>query len=223
MKRDPDDYADRMEDAKDAGYSNSEARSLAGSGLRRGKFADVELDRKPASQAVLDIGFAHDRTTGKEDWLTPPEIVRALGPFDLDPCSPLPRPWDTAQRHYTIADNGLLKPWGGRVWMNPPYGNETERWMRRLANHGNGIALIFARTETKSFFPWVWDYATALFWIKGRVNFFTKEGKRGGTAGAPSVLVAYGQYNAERLKKCGFEGHYSTNVGVAGTESGGAH
>lgn len=23
-----------------------------------------------------------------DEWLTPPEIVRALGPFDLDPCSP---------------------------------------------------------------------------------------------------------------------------------------
>ena len=38
-------------------------------------------------------GFRHDRDVenGKEEWLTPPEIVAAFGPFDLDPCSPINR------------------------------------------------------------------------------------------------------------------------------------
>ena len=163
-------------------------------------------------QELLDIGFAHDRTTGKEDWLTPPEILRALGRFDLDPCSPVGRPWDTAALHYNVHDNGLMKPWEGRVWLNPPYGSETERWMRRLATHGNGVALIFARTETKTFFPWVWEHATGMLWIKGRLSFYTKEGRQGGTAGAPSVLIAYGQENAECIKTCGIVGHYTANT-----------
>lgn len=149
---------------------------------------------------MLDAGFAHDRTTGKEDWLTPPFIIDQLGPFDTDPCSPLPRPWDTAKTHYTIATNGLNQPWHGRVWLNPPYGNETWKWMSRLAQHGNGIALIFARTETATFFPWVWNHATAILFIRGRLNFYTKEGRRGGVAGAPSCLIAYGEENALRLK-----------------------
>jgi hypothetical protein len=158
------------------------------------------------AQELLDIGFAHDRTTGKEDWLTPPEIIKSLGNFDLDPCAPMTRPWDMATNHYTFAENGLLKPWHGRVWMNPPYGNETARWMQRLAKHGNGIALIFARTETTTFFPWVWSHANALLFLKGRISFYTKEGRRGGTSGAPSVLVAYGVDNAAALKMCGLEG-----------------
>ena len=165
-------------------------------------------------QEILDIGFAHDRTTGKEDWLTPPEILRALGRFDLDPCSPIGRPWDTASMHYTMHDNGLMKPWHGRVWLNPPYGSETVRWMQRLANHGNGIALIFARTETRCFFPWVWEHAAGLLWLKGRLCFYTKEGNRGGTAGAPSVLIAYGQENADCLKACGLAGHFTANAGT---------
>jgi hypothetical protein len=152
-------------------------------------------------QDTLDIGFAHDRTTGKEDWLTPPEIIRALGQFDLDPCSPIQRPWDTATRHYTLHENGLLKEWSGRVWLNPPYGNETDKWMRRLANHGNGIALIFARTETGTFFPWVWDCATAIMFLRGRICFYTKEGKKAGPAGAPSCLIAYGSENAATLAR----------------------
>jgi hypothetical protein len=158
------------------------------------------------TQALLDIGFAHDRTTGKEDWLTPPHIIRACGPFDLDPCSPMPRPWDTAKTHYTLADNGLTKPWFGRVWLNPPYGNQTDKWMQMMAQHGNGIALIFARTETGSFFPWVWEYASAILFIKGRLRFWTKEGFEGGTAGAPSVLIAYGQENVAALSRCGIAG-----------------
>lgn len=142
-----------------------------------------------------DVGFANDRSTGKEDWLTPPWILRALGApaaFQTDPCSPMPRPWDTAHRHYTLADNGLNQPWEGRVWLNPPYGNQTAKWMQRLAQHGDGIALIFARTETATFFPWVWEHATGLLFIKGRLAFCTKEGRAADAAGAPSVLIAYG-------------------------------
>ena len=108
------------------------------------------------------FAFSHERTTQKEDWLTPPWLLEKLGEFDLDPCSPVDRPWDTAAKHYTIADNGLNQPWEGRVWLNPPYGRQTIQWVRRLACHGNGIALIFARTETSIFFPWVWDRADAL-------------------------------------------------------------
>lgn len=157
-------------------------------------------------QQALDIGFAHDRTTGKEDWLTPPHLLRKLGVFDLDPCSPVGRPWDTAKHHFTILDDGLKKDWFGRVWLNPPYGNLTARWMERLASHGNGIALIFARTETATFFPWVWEHASALLFVKGRICFYTKEGRQGGTAGAPSVLVSYGPENAEALKRSGIDG-----------------
>ncbi len=166
--------------------------------------------------AQLDIGFAVDRTTGKEDWLTPPEIIRALGPFDLDPCSPIGRPWDTAREHYTVHDDGLRKPWVGRVWMNPPYGEKTSAWMERLAKHGDGIALIFARTETGSFFPWVWDHASALLFVRGRICFYTREGRRGGPAGAPSVLVAYGYANAEALRASGIRGHIVSNEPIRG-------
>ena len=60
----------------------------------------------------------------KDEWLTPPHILSALGKFDLDPCASVARPWGTAAVHYTREDNGLTKPWLGRVWCNPPYGRE---------------------------------------------------------------------------------------------------
>ena len=84
---------------------------------------------------------------GKDEWLTPPGIIKSLGEFDLDPCSPeeYKRPWSTAKNHMTLSDDGLSKEWFGRVWCNPPYGRETFKWLNKLYHHGNGLALIFAR------------------------------------------------------------------------------
>lgn len=137
----------------------------------------------------------------KDEWLTPPEIIRALGNFDLDPCAPVCRPWNTADRHYTMHDNGLNKPWQGRVFLNPPYGTETGKWLKRLVDHGDGIALIFARTETKIFFEHVWHRAAAVFFFEGRLHFHHVDGRRAAAnAGAPSCLVAYGANNLQTIR-----------------------
>lgn len=92
--------------------------------------------------------------------------------------------------------------------MNPPYGAETGKWLEKLAKHGNGIALIFARTETSYFFDWIWNEADALLFIKGRLAFYTVEGVKSGTAGAPSVLIAYGGGNANMLEGSGIAGKF---------------
>lgn len=147
-------------------------------------------------------GFAND------EWLTPPHVVSAIGPFDLDPCAAYPMPWPTAARCFTKFDGGLTQAWQGRVFLNPPYGNAGE-WLARLAEHGDGIALIFARTETKVFFEQVWGKATALLFLEGRLHFHHLDGRRAkANAGAPSVLVAYGQSNAEALKTCALAGKF---------------
>lgn len=144
----------------------------------------------------------------KDEWLTPPEIIKALGDFAVDPCSPGDRrPWDTAAVHYDIHANGLKKPWDGRVWLNPPYGKETAVWLDRLAHHGDGIALIFARTETDIFFRHVWERADAVLFLRGRLHFHHVDGRRAeANAGAPSCLVAYGPSNVQALKESGLAG-----------------
>jgi hypothetical protein len=142
-------------------------------------------------------------------WLTPPHILKALGEFDLDPCSPLNRPWDTAKHHYTIDDDGLIQPWLGRVWCNPPYGREMIPFLEKMVLHsGGGIVLIFARTETKAFFDYVWDRADAILFLKGRLQFHYPDGRKGESAGSPSVLIAYGKQEAEVLRTCGLPGKF---------------
>lgn len=152
---------------------------------------------------------AAQNKTYKDEWLTPPHVLDSLGPFALDPCSPIVRPWPTADRHFTVEDNGLEQQWKGSVWLNPPYGNEMWKWLDMLALHGNGIALIFARTETKGFTRCVWQSASAVFFLRGRLKFHHVSGKGAGScAGAPSVLVSYGEECSERLRDCGLDGKF---------------
>ena len=142
-------------------------------------------------------------------WLTPPYIIKALGDFDLDPCASINRPWDTARNHYTIKDNGLEQEWHGRVWCNPPYGPKLGPFLHKLSNHpGGGVALVFARTETKAFFDYVWNKATAVFFIKGRIRFHKPDGQLGGTSGSPSVLIAYGEFEAKALENLQLNGKF---------------
>ena len=139
-----------------------------------------------------------------DEWLTPPDIVQSLGEFDLDPCSPINRPWPTAAQHLTIKDDGLMHEWHGRVWCNPPFGREAVKWLRRMAAHGNGIALIPARTETAMFYETVWSCANAVLFIKGRPHFHYVDGRRAPfNSGAPICLVAYGAANAQALESSG--------------------
>lgn len=156
----------------------------------------------------MNVTFEGRTDKGKDEWLTPPEIIADLGPFDLDPCSPTNRPWPTAKMHYTIEDNGLLMPWDGFVWCNPPYGKEAGVWLEKCALHGNAIALTFARTETNMFFRCVWERASAILFVKGRISFYHVNGKKGGSAGAPSVLIAYGEKAEKKLMQSNIKGHF---------------
>lgn len=159
------------------------------------------------SKRKAGMGSHHSKIVLKDEWLTPPDPLSKLGEFDLDPCAPIDRPWDTAVNHFTIEDDGLNKPWFGRVWCNPPYGKSTGVWLDKLSSHNNGIALIFARTETSIFDQFVWARATGLLFIRGRLHFHHVDGSRSKmNAGAPSVLVAFGKANAKILDNSGING-----------------
>lgn len=158
-------------------------------------------------------GFSHESTYNEsKEWYTPRFIFEGLNiEFDLDPCSAGKDvvPWIPVKNHYTILDDGLILPWSGNVWMNPPYGSDTPKWMNRLSKHGHGIALVFSRCDTQ----WFFDYAKtadAICFIKNRVNFINAESadlyakklfRPKGGCGAGSMLIAYGKDNAEALKK----------------------
>jgi hypothetical protein len=141
------------------------------------------------------MGF-NTNTKNEPEWLTPKYIIDALGPFDLAPCAPPieRRPWNTAINHFSkeVDGDGLSKDWQGRVWLNPPYGRETFKWLAKLAEHKSGVALIFARTETAGFHKEIWEKAHGVFFFKGRLSFgVSGTGELKDRCNAPSCLVSY--------------------------------
>ena len=89
------------------------------------------------------------RTT--DEWYTPPWLFSAAGvTFDLDVCAPVDPILRTcpARAYFTAEDDGLTQPWHGLVWMNPPY-SKAEPWVRRWADHADGLALVPALPEVK--------------------------------------------------------------------------
>lgn len=152
------------------------------------------VPRKPTARR----GFQHYRRIGEETWLTPRWLVDALGlprTADVDPCAPPVRHWATARLHFNKAQDGYNCAWrkSDFYWVNPPHGRECAKWMEKLDDHGNGLLLIFARTDTLAFHDLVFAHpgAHTLFFFHGRLKFANGAGEEVGTAGGPSVLAAY--------------------------------
>jgi DNA N-6-adenine-methyltransferase (Dam) len=119
----------------------------------------VQRDVTAANGFIKNGAFS----SATAEHLTPREVLDAvldvLGEIDLDPCAEAhgDRANLPARDHFTKKDDGLSKPWTGRVFMNPPYGSEVPKWVERLLeSHKSGevteaIALLAARTDTRWF------------------------------------------------------------------------
>jgi len=154
---------------------------------------------------------SHQKTIGdSQSWITPKWMIDALGPFDLDPCASDPQPWPCAAEN--LSSGGLEAIWHGRVWLNPPFHRyDVGRWLRRMALHQSGIALVHARTEAEWFEP-IWDTAQGMLFLADRVHFHYPDGHRASAnSGAPVVLAAFSTYDLERLKTSGIAGYVVTD------------
>jgi len=69
-------------------------------------------------------------------------VVQTLGAIDLDPCAD-PRRRVPAAQHFTKENNGLERPWSGRVFLNPPFSNSSD-WIRHLSLYVAGGAVTEA-------------------------------------------------------------------------------
>lgn len=156
----------------------------------------------------MNTQFERSVTT-TDEWYTPKEIIDALGRFDLDPCAPVIPLWNTANIMYNKDIDGLKQEWFGRVWLNPPYSRPLiESFVKRLAEHGNGIALLFNRCDSKMFQDVIFEKATAMNFLRNRIRFFRPDGTQGGSPGCGSILIAFGEENARILRNCMIAGKY---------------
>ena len=149
------------------------------------------------------------RKAGISDtWLTPPWILEQLGPFDLDPCVADKMHMQTAETGYSFEHDGLLSNWKGRIWLNPPYSSKIYYWMEKMALHGNGIALVFARVETSWFQSFIWKKADCILFLNKRLRFISPNTLQPSihNATAPSCLAAYGADNVKALESSSIPG-----------------
>jgi hypothetical protein len=145
----------------------------------------------------------HEQCLGATDeWYTPPHVFHALSAkFDLDVASPGRdvTPWIPAGAF--IKAGSLAAPWGGYVWMNPPFGgrNGLMPWLHKFTDHGNGIALVPDRTSA----PWWQHFAPkmdAILFVSKKIKFIGQDGKPGMSPAQGTCLMARGSRAVEDLR-----------------------
>lgn len=135
-------------------------------------------------------------SSDSSEWYTTPDIIQAviavMGAIDLDPCSNShDNPNVPAAQHYTKEDDGLAQEWRGRLYVNPPFGNDIPHWVDKLVYEylekrtTQAILLAPARTDTH------WFRALRNFprcFMFGRVKF----NGNANSAPFPTMLVGVG-------------------------------
>ena len=115
------------------------------------------------------------------DWKTPKAVYQILDAefnFDFDPCPVNPK------------FDGLNIEWGKSNYVNPPYGNEIGKWIKKgYEEQLKGKTVVFlipSRTDTR----WWHDYcmkADEIRFIKGRLKFDDQKN----SAPFPSVIIIF--------------------------------
>ena len=129
-----------------------------------------------------------------DEWETPQDFFDELNrefSFDLDVCATGSNA--KCNRYYSLEEDGLRQPWIGRVWCNPPYGNEIPLWLQKahdeiISNAELIVILIPARTDTRWFHKYVYNKpGIEIRFVKGRLKF----GGAAYNAPFPSMIVIF--------------------------------
>lgn len=136
-------------------------------------------------------------TSEKDFWETPQELFDELNKefnFTLDPCSSHQNA--KCKKHYTISDDGLSKSWKNEiVFVNPPYGRQIHKWVKKCYveyTYGATVVLLIpARTDTSYWHNWIFNRATEIRYLRGRVKFALDGKPMKAGAPFPSAIVVY--------------------------------
>lgn len=150
-----------------------------------------------------EVHFMSDR----HDWGTPDSFMIWLKEemgleFDLDAAASDDN--HKAPEYFSIEDDALSCNWYGKVWLNPPFGNELPLWLDKCAREirredvESIHVLIPARTDTRWFHDIVMPKASMVYFIKGRFNFRFDRAIAGANAPFPSMLVLFAKWGGDR-------------------------
>ena len=127
------------------------------------------------------------------EWSTPQAFFDELNKefnFTLDPCATSENAKCT--KYFTVEDDGLKQDWSkDTVFMNPPYGREIKRWIKKAYEESQKgatiVCLIPSRTDTAYWHNYIFGKADDIRFIKGRLKF----GGSKNPAPFPSAIIIY--------------------------------
>ena len=132
------------------------------------------------------------------EWATPQNVFDVLNDefnFMLDPCATKENA--KTEKFFTIEDDGLSQEWTETTFMNPPYGREIKKWVKKAYEESlKGtvvVCLIPARTDTSYWHEYIFEKACEIRFVKGRIKFGDSE--QG--APFPSAVVVFNDHNAK--------------------------
>jgi ParB family chromosome partitioning protein len=125
--------------------------------------------------------------TGENEWFTPPEYIAAarevMGGIDLDPASHTEAQRIVqALRFYSAENDGLVREWHGRVWLNPPYAQPLiaqfiSKLVREFEDGGVSQAILLTHNYTDTtWFHNAEASAALLCFTRGRIRFIDIDG-----------------------------------------------
>ena len=126
----------------------------------------------------------------RSDWETPPEVFDPLDKefeFTLDVCATATTA--KCRQFYTPEDDALVQQWRGVCWMNPPYGRQIGKWVKKAYESDcTVVCLVPARTDT----AWWHDYCMKgeIRFLRGRI-YFWQNGAAVDRAPFPSAVVIF--------------------------------
>lgn len=152
--------------------------------VQRGDIASVKPFLHQAT-TTPETNVHHLLSSACNEWYTPKPYIEAvrevLGEIDLDPASTaIANEIVCARHYYTCNDDGYLKAWPGRVFLNPPYGIEhgesnQARWSRRLIEqYHTGVTseavLLVNAVPSNSWFAPLWEFP--ICFTDHRIHFY---------------------------------------------------
>ena len=134
-------------------------------------------------------------SSNTDQWATPWKLFNELNSefhFELDVCADETN--HKCDKYYTIEDNGLIQSWKGVCWMNPPYGRNISKWIKKAYDSSKEgstvVCLIPSRTDTAYWHDYVM-FAYEIRFIRGRLKF----GDSKNSAPFPSAIVVFDNTN----------------------------
>jgi ParB family chromosome partitioning protein len=173
--------------------------------------------KQDLADGKITIGEAYKKVTvhvghnsGKYEWYTPKKFIDAarnvMGSIDLDPASSeIANKVIQSTKIYTEQDSGLVHPWSGNVWMNPPYNNSlvgefTRKLIEDLPSINQACVLVNNATETR-WFDHIVTKCDVMCAVKGRIKFLDENGEATGSSLQGQVIMYFGKNSDKFIKE----------------------